>query len=242
MKTLPSAVAVSLLLCASAARAQVYAAGADRDTTESGHPEAGRPLNSTEQKAAAKPEQAPAVKADNPSTPPEKTEPAPVTGQPAAAAKKDEAAPAKDEKPAEKEQAKPEAIVSKPIEKPLNADAAKFAPVADAYQKAHDQFLVWLRGASETMTSSEAKIEGLKKQIEDSANEATKLDLEQTPEASQKAKEARAHKDELWKQLKDEQARHRELLRALGKAVNEKVRDYNQTVWDAAKGALQPAR
>jgi outer membrane biosynthesis protein TonB len=146
----------------------------------------------------------PAVKAE---VKPEET-PAPVA-----------AAPAPEPKPAEK-----------PTEKPLNSCAAKLEPVADAYERAHDSLLVWLRAASAKMDAADGKIADLKKLIAEKEGRITQLKLDSAQNNSAEAKALDGETRDLWAKLKSQEDSRKELCRALSSAAGREVRELNRTV------------
>jgi hypothetical protein len=131
--------------------------------------------------------------------------------------------------PAPAEPAQPEA---KSAEKPLDVCAAKFQPVAQSYQQAHDDLLAWLRQASGKLEPINAKIAELKGELATKGAKDTEQRLaamrrrEPLPPADQETQA-------LWAELRAQEARKKELCEALSAAVGQKVRESNKAVLEA---------
>ena len=127
-----------------------------------------------------------------------------------------------------------------PADKPLDASAAKFQPVVDSYQQAHDSLLAWLRKASAKMEAVDAKIADLRAKAEPRSAKET----EQRLNAMRKREPAPPPDPELQTLLTDlqaQEARKKELTQALAAAVGEKVQESNKAVLEALDKAVAPA-
>lgn len=131
------------------------------------------------------------------------------------------------------------AELAAPAEKPLDASAAKFLPVVEAYQQAHDSLLAWLRKASATMDAVDAKIADLKAKAEPRSAKET----EQRLNAMRKREPAPPPDPELQAlltELQAQEARKKELSQALAAAVGQKVQESNKAVLEALDKAAAP--
>jgi hypothetical protein len=142
--------------------------------------------------------------------------------------------------PEAKPEAKPEVKPvppAVPAEKPLHASAARFQPVVDSYQQAHDSLLAWLRKASAKMEVVDGKIADLKEKIAAKGAKETgqKLDAVRKGEPPPNTMDAETHG--LWNDLKAQEARRKELSQALSAAAGQKVQDFNRAVTDALSKA-----
>jgi hypothetical protein len=168
---------------------------------------------------------------------------APPTPAPApapATTAKESAPPAPEMKPEPKPVAKPEPKPeAKAAEKPLDACAAKLEPVADSYRQAHDSLLAWLRTASAKMDAVDDKIADLKKLIAEKEARITQLKLEAAPKNDAQARTLDQETRGLWTQLKAEEARRKELCRALSTAAGREVRELNRSVLEQFEKAVQ---
>ncbi|MCX5796424.1 MAG: hypothetical protein NTY77_13105 [Elusimicrobia bacterium] len=206
---------LALSICAAASRAGEVSAPAVAEPSQDSAPAAVAPAPTA---SAAVPE-APAASPAAPTTALAAPEVKPVE-KPAQAKPKEEPAKAPEEKP---------------VEKPLQASAAKLQPVADSYQKAHDDFMAWLRSASEKLAAVEQKIADLKSKITENEAKITKLKVDSAPAPQARGLEAQTKG--LWDQLKAEQDRRDRMSRALGRAAEQKVRELNES----ASGAVETA-
>ena len=152
----------------------------------------------------------------------------------AAAVHAGDAAPAADPPAVEEPKA------AAPADKPLDASAAKFQPVVDSYQQAHDSLLAWLRKASATMDAVDAKIADLRAKAEPRSAKET----EQRLTAMRKREPAPPPDPELQAllaELQAQEARKKELAQALAAAVGQKVQESNKAVLEALDKASAPA-
>lgn len=219
--------AAALSLCAAAS------AQADKAADQAAPETKSAPVQTPPAAEAPQADETPAVKAADKaaSGPEEKPAEKPAAKAEEKPAEQKEAAKPADEKAAAERPSKP---ADKPAEAPLNAGAARYAALAEGYQKAHDDFLTWLKGASATLDKVESRIADSKKSIEANSAQITKLQLEQTSAADHQARDLKDKNDQLWRALKSDQRRQEELVRALGRAARQKVRDINKALSDQA--------
>jgi|CXWL01.1.fsa_nt_gi outer membrane biosynthesis protein TonB len=130
---------------------------------------------------------------------------------------------------------------AKPVEPTLNVCAAKLKPVADAYTKAHDDILVWLREASGKLDAAEGRVGALKKQIADKEAQITQLKLESSKKNDAQMRVLDQESRALWSQLKTEESKRKDLCRALAIATGQKVRDLNRGVLDQLEKSADEA-
>ena len=131
---------------------------------------------------------------------------------------------------------------AKPKEKPLNSCTAKFEPVTDSYQQAHDSLLAWLRTASGKMDVVDDKIADLKKRIAEKEARITQLKLDTTQEKGTQARDLDQETRGLWAQLKTEETRQKDLRQALSAAAGQKVRELNRSVLETLEKATAQTR
>jgi hypothetical protein len=172
-----------------------------------------------ETKPEATPEVKPKTKPEPATAPAPEKKPVPATTAPAAPA--------------------PE---TKPERKPLSSCAARFEPVADSYQQAHDTLLAWLRAASEKMDAVDGEIAGLKKRIAEKEARITQLKLDAAPNNETQARNLDQETRGLWAQLKTEEARRKNLCQALSSAAGQKVRELNRSVLEALEKSAAQTR
>jgi hypothetical protein len=135
--------------------------------------------------------------------------------------------------------AAPEAKPAAPAvlaEKPLHASAARFQPVVDSYQQAHDSLLAWLKKASSKMEAVDAKIADLNGKLSAKGAKST----EQRLDAVRKSEPVPPVDQEvqaLMSDLKTQEARRKDLSQALSAAAGQKVQDFNRAVTEALNKA-----
>ena len=130
----------------------------------------------------------------------------------------------------------------KPAEKPLQTSAAKLQPVADSYEKAHDDFLAWLKSVSDKLMAVDQKIDGLKTKITENEGRITKLKVDSAKSNAAQIRDLEDQTKSLWDQLKAEQTRQEQMSRALARAAEKKVEELGKSISDAVQKASAPLR